>query len=97
MEGLYAFDLGKHDFLPVARRWPCLTTFPLLQQGYGYIDEVGELLLRKPEPLAQRFDALREIGGQSVALCNNVQLALLLPARWEPRRFDYSGLEEAGQ
>jgi hypothetical protein len=80
MEGLHALGLSQQNLLPVAESWLRLTMLPLLQQGYGDVDEVGELLLRKPEPLAQRLDALREIGRQPVALCNNVQLALLQTA-----------------
>ncbi len=70
-----------------------LTMLPLFQQEYGDIDEVGELLLRKPEPLAQRLDALREVRGQSVALCNNVQCSL----SYVQQNGNLAGLIIAGQ
>ncbi len=64
VKGLHALSFGEDDLLPVAYGRLYLPALPLLHEGSGDVNEIGELLLGKPQPLAQLLDASRVIVGQ---------------------------------
>src|SRR2546426_11272300 len=76
----------EHAPLPVVDRRLCLSILPLLQQGYGDIDEVSKLLLREAKSLTQPFNAFCEVRWHAIASGENAHYDLLLTRQRERHR-----------